>query len=145
MQRLRYPEIPSITGAGVYAFSIDDPAALSSIRVGSTGLLYVGMSESSLEIRNHFFHKDSSFSSLRRSFGALLRDKDDLNLHAIPRGSGQSAKDLVHYRFRGDGCRAALKTENVGNGVGLLHLNRFFRTFGADKRRSPLLSIICTI
>jgi hypothetical protein len=28
-------------------------------------------------------------------------------------------------------CRAALKTENVGNGVGLLHLNRIFRTFGA--------------
>ena len=31
-------------------------------------------------------------------------------------------------------CRAALKTENVGNGVDLLHLNRFFRTFGADKK-----------
>jgi hypothetical protein len=32
------------------------------------------------------------------------------------------------------GCRAALKTENVGNGVGLLHLNRIFRTFGAGWR-----------
>jgi hypothetical protein len=30
-------------------------------------------------------------------------------------------------------CRAALKTENFGNGVGLLHLNRFFRTFGARR------------
>jgi hypothetical protein len=28
-------------------------------------------------------------------------------------------------------CRAALKSENFVNAVGLLHLNRFFRTFGA--------------
>jgi hypothetical protein len=32
-------------------------------------------------------------------------------------------------------CHAVLKTENVGNGVGLLHLNRIFRTFGAGWRR----------
>jgi Carboxypeptidase regulatory-like domain len=30
-------------------------------------------------------------------------------------------------------CRAALETENVGNGVVLQHLNRFFRTFGARR------------
>jgi hypothetical protein len=28
-------------------------------------------------------------------------------------------------------CRAALKSENFVNAVGLVHLNRFFRTFGA--------------
>ncbi len=28
-------------------------------------------------------------------------------------------------------CHAVLKSENFGNGVGLLHLNRIFRTFGA--------------
>jgi hypothetical protein len=38
-------------------------------------------------------------------------------------------------------CRAVLKTENVGNGVGLLHLNRIFRTFGAGRRcRFQLMS-----
>jgi hypothetical protein len=56
---------------------------------------------------------------------------------------------LSHFRCRLGGstrrkslypssCRAALKPENVGNGVGLLHLNRFFRTFGANKKqKSP--------
>jgi hypothetical protein len=97
MQRLRYSEIQPIPGAGVYAFSIDDPTALPPLYVGPTGLLYVGMTESSLEIRNHFFHKDSSFSSFRRSLGALL--KQDLKLQAIRRGWGKSPKDMTHYRF----------------------------------------------
>jgi hypothetical protein len=51
----------------------------------------------------------------------------------------RSSNPNLHLRVTNDpcsplsihSCRAALKTENVGNGVGLLHLNRFFRTFGA--------------
>jgi hypothetical protein len=48
-------------------------------------------------------------------------------------------KDTQHRNGILEGrCRAALKTENVGNGLGLLHLNRFFRTFGANKKqKSP--------
>lgn len=100
-QRLRYSQIPSIPDAGVYAFSIDDPIALPSICIGPTGLLYLGMTESSLEVRNHFFHKNSSFSSLRRSLGALLRK--ELKLQAVRRGSGRSSKDISHYRFAAPG------------------------------------------
>jgi len=59
------------------------------------------MTEDSLEIRNHFAHKNSSFSSPRRSLGAILKKK--LALIAIPRGLGKSAKDMVNYRFAGNG------------------------------------------
>jgi hypothetical protein len=45
------------------------------------------------------------------------------------RGLSTSRELILPKLFAG--CRAALKTENFGNGVGLLHLNRFFRTFGA--------------
>ena len=67
LQRFHYSEIPSVPGVGVYIFSIANLGAITPIRVEPTGLLYVGMTESSLEVRNHFFHKNSSFSSLRRS------------------------------------------------------------------------------
>jgi hypothetical protein len=33
-------------------------------------------------------------------------------------------------------CRAALKSENFVNAVGLMHLNRIFRTFGAGLSRA---------
>ena len=86
---------------GVYALYLTDPLALDGIQVDPTGLLYIGMTEDSLDVRNHFGHKDSSFSSPRRSLGAIL--KKELGLKAIPRGSGKSPKDMTCYRFAGDG------------------------------------------
>jgi hypothetical protein len=70
---------------------VDDPPAP----------LYVGMTEDSLKARNHFGHKDSSFSSPRRSLGAILKQK--LGLKAVPRGSGKSKTDMTNYRFAGVG------------------------------------------
>jgi hypothetical protein len=101
VRRYRAEEIPAISACGVYGFYLEDPAALAGIEVGSSGLLYIGMTEESLEYRNHFGHTDSAFSSLRRSLGAIL--KQDLELVAIPRGSGQSPKDMANYRFAGGG------------------------------------------
>jgi hypothetical protein len=92
---------PATSGTGVYALYLSDPHALDGIEVDPSGLLYIGMTEDSLEVRNHFVHKDSSFSSPRRSLGAVLKQK--LALIAIPRGSGKSPKDMVNYRFAGDG------------------------------------------
>jgi hypothetical protein len=89
------------SGVGVYALYLSQPHVFGGIEVDTSGLLYIGMTEDSLEARNHFGHRDSSFSSPRRSLGAIL--KGELGLTAIPRGLGKSAKDMTCYRFAGDG------------------------------------------
>ena len=99
--RCRAADIQPTAGVGVYALYLSDPHALGDIEVNSSGPLYVGMTEDSQEERNHFGHRDSSFSSPRRSLGAIL--KKERGLTAIPRGSGKSAKDMTCFRFAGDG------------------------------------------
>jgi len=99
--RCHAADIQPTAGVGVYALYLSDPHALGGIEVDSSGPLYVGMTEDSQEERNHFGHRDSSFSSPRRSLGAIL--KKERGLTAIPRGSGKSATDMTHYRFAGDG------------------------------------------
>jgi hypothetical protein len=96
-----HDKIPHINGSGVYMFRLVGVRDIGPIHIGPAGLLYVGMTESSLEVRNHFSHEDSSFSSLRRSLGAIL--KQELRLCAVHRGQGQSSKDFTHYRFAGTG------------------------------------------
>jgi hypothetical protein len=86
---------------GVYAVF-----ACAGISQGLAGLhpqrlLYVGMTEASLELRNHFDHGNSGFSTLRRSLGAILRD--ELGLCAIPRGPGASRTNVTNYRFAEEG------------------------------------------
>jgi len=65
--------------------------------LGCDRLDYLGKS-SNLEARNHFAHRDSGFSTLRRSLGALI--KEELRLQAIPRGPWRSRNDLRYHRFR---------------------------------------------
>jgi hypothetical protein len=89
------------SGVGVYALYLSHPHALGGIEVETSEPIYIGMTEDSLEARNHFGHRDSSFSSPRRSLGAIL--KGELGLTAVPRGSGKSAKDMTSFRFAGDG------------------------------------------
>jgi hypothetical protein len=96
-ERYRHDEIPPFPEPGVYAFFIRERSALEGVQISSDGLLYIGMTASNLDVRNHFFHRDSSFSSFRRSLGALLKAR--LKLHAIPRGHGKNTKDFTHYRF----------------------------------------------
>ena len=85
---------------GVYAFCLVDPNVLRDIR-GDFKFLYIGMTKSSLRKRNHKEHKNSGFSTFRRSLGALL--KEELDLSAIPRGKGRSEKDVTNFHFAGDG------------------------------------------
>jgi hypothetical protein len=59
------------------------------------------MTESSLEVRNHFHHSHSGFSSPRRSVGALLREQ--WKLQALPRSPGPSPTNVRNYRFPDDG------------------------------------------
>jgi hypothetical protein len=106
-RRLAVSEIPSITSAGIYALYTVTLYFFAGIEADPTRPLYLGMTEDSLEVRNHFGHKSSSFSSPRRSLGAAL--KKDLELSAIPRGSGRSVKDITNYHF-GNGGEENLST-----------------------------------
>lgn len=62
--------------------------------------IYLGKSESSLagrDISTHFRSGKTGSSTLRRSLGAILKDK--LRLTAIPRGNGKTEKDCINYKF----------------------------------------------
>lgn len=98
--RFSAAEVPAEAGAGVYAFFLRTAGALPGVSIAPSGLVYVGMTESSLEVRNHFEHRHSGFSTLRRTLGALL--KTPLRLRAIPRGDGRLLSNVRHYRFAGE-------------------------------------------
>jgi hypothetical protein len=99
-QRYRACEIPSRDEPGVYALFLTSQTALPGLAVESD-VLYIGMTESSLKVRNHFNHSQSGFSSPRRTLGALL--KEQLNLTALPRSPGPSASNVKNYRFSDEG------------------------------------------
>lgn len=100
-RRFRPNEIPVHNGPGVYAFFVDEPAALPVICIPASGLLYLGMTASSLEVRNHFKHQHSGFSTLRRSLGAML--KLELQLQTLPRAPGALNTNVTSYRFQEEG------------------------------------------
>ncbi len=100
-RRFQPNEIPVHDRPGIYALFVNEPAALPVIGVPPSGLLYLGMTASSLDIRNHFKHQQSGFSTFRRSLGALL--KPELRLQALPRAPGSSATNVTSYRFQEDG------------------------------------------
>lgn len=96
-QAVEQSRAPAIHAPGIYAILLASPDALPAISPGRSGLLYVGMTDDTLEARSHFRHAHSGFSTFRRSLGALL--KDELGLHAIPRGPGSSKTNFSNYRF----------------------------------------------
>jgi hypothetical protein len=99
--RFRWDYRPSCNAAGIYAYFIDSPDQLRPISVPTNGLLYVGMTGTSLDARCHFDHQNSGFSTFRRSLGAIL--KGQLQLRAMPRAPGPSRTNLLCYRFDADG------------------------------------------
>jgi len=100
-KRCRLPDLPRLGGAGVYIFCLSPDAILPAIMPAASNLLYVGMTDQSLELRNHFLHRDSGRSTLRRSLGSLL--VETLGLRAVPRGSQVSERDATNYCFADDG------------------------------------------
>ena len=90
-------DIPRVETPGVYALFLREHATVPEIHHGNLGLLYIGMTESGLAARNHFAASTSSFSSIRRTLGALLRGQ--LKLHVIPRGTGQSSTNTKNFCF----------------------------------------------
>lgn len=95
-----FPDAP-----GVYAYFLRpdaDPLPLGSalLEPGTDGLLYVGTSMG-LRARDHLACPHSGFSTLRRSLGALLKER--LRLEAGPRAPGPSPTNRRNYRFLGTG------------------------------------------
>lgn len=99
--RYRWEERPSNKTAGIYAYFIERADKFRSIALPADGLLYIGMTDSSLDARCHFEHAHSGFSTFRRSLGAIL--KLQLQLRALPRAHGPSRTNVLSYRFDADG------------------------------------------
>lgn len=101
--KYRWDERPLSRAAGIYGYFLDRPDKLRSISVPPNGLLYIGMTDSSLDARCHFEHQHSGFSTFRRSLGAIL--KSELQLRALPRAPGASRSNVLNYRFEAEGER----------------------------------------
>ena len=89
--------------SGVYAIYLKDLPDINGLQAGNDGLIYIG-STSDLarrEFENHFSSQSTGFSTLRRSFGAIL--KENLRLEAIPRSPGPSETNVRNYKFLSDG------------------------------------------
>jgi hypothetical protein len=97
--RCKADRVAENSSPGIYALFLDG-GTLGGILPSDDGLLYIGMTESSLTARNHIFHASSGFSTLRRSLGAIL--KADLDLKAIPRSPGSKGSQ---FKFLPDGER----------------------------------------
>lgn len=96
-------DLPVQHGAGVYILCLRPGSILPGVTPANEGLLYVGMTDDDLNVRNHFMHVDSGRSSPRRSLGAMLRTK--LLLEPIPRNGGRHERDATHFRFTDGGER----------------------------------------
>lgn len=94
-------EYSSSDKSGLYGIFAKRQNCLPEIVIPESGIVYVGMTQDSLDTRNHFFAKSSGFHSPRRSLGAIL--KKELSLKAVPRSSGTSPKNFDCYSFAGDG------------------------------------------
>jgi hypothetical protein len=85
---------------GIYAFFFDGLAfPLKGYSPVEGEIIYIGKTESSEEsrsLRTHFSSGKTGSSTVRRTIGALLRDK--LNLIPIPRSNGS----LAHSNFKFD-------------------------------------------
>ncbi len=86
--------------SGIYGIFLKDESVLEPLN-NNIKLLYIGKAEKSLNSRDyktHFSTGKSGSSTVRRSLGALLKEK--LNLTAIPRSEKRTKQDLYNYKFK---------------------------------------------
>jgi hypothetical protein len=103
--RYRLDQKPDTDGPGIYFVFLNSKVSLDPFSLRPERLIYIGKSESTIEARNHANYRSSSSSSLRRSLGAILREKHLPDNYVFPRNSNgiQSEdalkKSIQHYRF----------------------------------------------
>jgi hypothetical protein len=85
-------QVAAPAAPGVYAWFLDDPTAIASLANQGADPIYVGISDDLARRgdEDHFRTGGSGFSTLRRSLGALLKDK--LELTAQPRSPAAPAR-----------------------------------------------------
>jgi len=93
-------ELQAPSEAGIYGVFACFPGILAPFPVGNDGLIYIGVSSNlaERECEHHFSSDRTGFSTLRRTLGAILREK--LCLVPIPRSPG--SRGCV-YRFESEG------------------------------------------
>jgi len=94
-------EASSSSRTGLYGIFARTRDCLPGVTIPASEIVYVGMTEDSLDTRNHFLARSSGFHSPRRSLGAIL--KRQLGLRAVPRAPGPSDTNIQNYAFAGDG------------------------------------------
>lgn len=88
---------------GVYAIYLRTKGLLTPFAEAGNGLIYIGLSTNlaNREFEQHFSSKNTGFSTLRRSLGALLKRR--LGLRAISRAPGPSVTNVRNYAFLPEG------------------------------------------
>jgi len=101
--RASVSEVKSSYRSGIYAIYLRHGSRLEGFPPGKDGLIYIGGTSNLArrEYLNHFSSKQTGFSTLRRSLGAIL--KHELKLVAIPRSFGSSESNVRCYKFLPDG------------------------------------------
>jgi hypothetical protein len=91
-------DLDAPTEPGVYALFLVEGTTFP-VAHNPAEPVYVGLSSNlaAREFDTHFATGKSGFSTVRRSFGALLRE--EFNLHPRPRGTGASKTNFRNYRF----------------------------------------------
>jgi len=117
-------DLPSVPG--LYALFLSNSGSLPPFG-GPTDLIYIGKSESSLQVRDfrqHFETGKTGHSTVRRSIGAILRR--DLGLQAVPRKPDATKRELTHYKFRleDEGRLSAWMRQNLDIGFVALRLSK---------------------
>ena len=130
------------SASGVYAIYLRTPGLLAPFTEGDGGLIYVGLSTdlAAREFEQHFASGSTGVSTLRRSLGAVLKEK--LELRAIPRSAGASESNVRNYSFAGDGNEQLTKWMRDHLEVGVYASPRFKEL--EDElvpRLSPLLNL----
>lgn len=102
--------------SGIYAIFLKNGVNLGEIAEGRGQIIYIGEAKN-LNLRNHFDAKDSGFSTLRRSIGAIL--KTELDLKAIPRSSG-SGKNAFKFNSVSERKISAWMHQNLESSFALI-------------------------
>jgi hypothetical protein len=127
---------------GVYAFYLRNHSALSPFVCKADGMVYIGSTSNlaSREYENHFATTSTGFSTLRRSIGAILKQK--LCLKAVPRSQGASKTNVQNYRFTDAGDRLLTEWMIENLEVGFCAHDDFVNLEKALlKHLSPLLNL----
>ena len=95
MKKIREPS----TGASGYAVYVRSGSDLTAHGILLSGLIYIGEAKRT-ERRGPLQDQYSGSCSLRRTIGALL--KEELDLRAVPSGSGRTKRDFMNYCFTFD-------------------------------------------